>query len=131
MKIPKQAKRKAKALFRAAQVNGVLDENKFQQAVRIIVEQRPRGLMAVLVHLRHLVKLDIDRRTARIESPAPLGAETETSLRNTLARRYGAGLQITFHVNPALIGGLRIHVGSDVFDGTVSGRLKRLEESLA
>jgi F-type H+-transporting ATPase subunit delta len=131
MKIPKQAKRKAKALFRAAHVNGVLDENKFQQAVRIIVEQRPRGCMAVLVHLRHLVKLDIDRRTARIESPAPLGAETETSLRNTLARRYGAGLQITFHVNPALIGGLRIHVGSDVFDGTVSGRLKRLEESLA
>jgi F-type H+-transporting ATPase subunit delta len=131
MKVSKQAKRKAKALFNAAQGDGVLDENKLQQAVRMIAEQKPRGYLGMLAHLPHLVKLDIDRRTARIESPAPVGAATETNLRNTLARRYGAGLQVSFHVNPALIGGLRIRVGSDVFDGTVAGRLKRLEESLA
>jgi F-type H+-transporting ATPase subunit delta len=131
VKISKQAKRKAKALFHAAQADGVLDDGKLLQAVKIIVEQKPRGYLGLLSHLRHLVKLDIDRRTARVESPAALGAQMETELKNTLARRYGAGLQVSFHVNPALIGGLRIRVGSDVFDGTVSGRLKRLEESLA
>ena len=131
MKIPKQAKRKAKALFQAARADGLLDEGKLQRAVKLIAEEKPRGYLAILGHLQHLVKLDIDRRTARVESPAPLGAEMETDLRNRLTRRYGAGLQISFHVNPALIGGLRIRVGSDVFDGTVSGRLKRLEESLA
>jgi|SRR5688572_26544929 len=131
MKISKQAKRKAKVLFHAAQADGVLDEGKLLRGVTMIVEQKPRGYLAVLSHLQHLLKLDIDRRTARIESPTPLGADAEANLRNTLARRYGQGLQVSFHVNPALIGGLRIRVGSDVFDGTVSGRLKRLEESLA
>ena len=131
MKIPKQAKRKAKMLFQAARADGSLDEAKLQRAVKLIAEDKPRGYLAILGHLQHLVKLDIDRRTARVESPAPLGADVETDLKDKLARRYGSGLQISFHVNPALIGGLRIRVGSDVFDGTVSGRLKRLEESLA
>lgn len=131
MKITKQSKREAKALFRSLQANGVLDENKTRQAVQLIAEKKPRGYLAVLTHLQHLVKLDMERRTARIESATPLSGDMEANLKNTLAQRYGAGLNYSFHTNPALLGGLRIRVGSDVYDGTVSGRLKQLEESLA
>lgn len=131
MKIPKQARRKAKVLFKAARANGVLDEAKLQRAVKLVAEEKPRGFLPILAHLQHLVKLDLDRRTARVESPAALGADAQTDIRNKLTHRYGQGLQISFHANPALIGGLRIRVGSDVFDGTVSARLRQLEESLA
>ena len=131
MKVSKQSKREAKALFRSLSTNGVLDEAKMRQAVQLIAERKPRGYIGILGHLRRLVKLDMERRTARIESATPLSAEMETSLRNTLAQRYGAGLNYSFHTNPTLLGGLRIRVGSDVYDGTVSGRLKQLEESLA
>jgi len=41
---------------------------------------------------------------------------------------YGAGLNVTFAQNPALIGGMRVKVGSDVYDGSVSGRLAALQE---
>jgi len=34
---------------------------------------------------------------------------------------------VTFGVNPELIGGLRVKVASDVFDGSVRGRLAALE----
>jgi len=51
------------------------------------------------------------------------------SVKAHLAQRYGAGLDVGFAVNPALIGGLRVKVGSDVFDGSVMGRLASLEES--
>jgi F-type H+-transporting ATPase subunit delta len=131
MKISKQARRKAKALFRAVQPEGVFDEGKLRHALELIAAEKPRGYLGMLSHLQHLVKLDVDRRTARVESPAPLGADAEANLKNTLTRRYGPGLYISFHVNPSLIGGLRIRVGSDVFDGSVSGRLKQLEDSLA
>ena len=131
MKISKQSKREAKVLFRALQTNNVLDENKLRQAVQLIAEKKPRGYVGMLAHLKHLVKLDIERRTARVESATPLDGTMEANLKNTLASRYGAGLNYSFHTNPALLGGLRIRVGSDVYDGTVSGRLKQLEESLA
>lgn len=47
-----------------------------------------------------------------------------------LTQRYGAGLNIQFSQNPALVGGLRVKVGSDVYDGSVAARLTALAESL-
>ena len=131
MRIPKQAKRKAKALFKEVHANGAVDEARLLRAVQLLAAEKPRGYLPILSHLEHLTKLDVERRTAQIESSAPLDANTESKLRSTLERRYGQGLHISFQVNPALIGGLRIRVGSDVYDGTVAGRLKQLEESLA
>src|SRR6266545_3874361 len=122
MKIGKQSRRKAKALFRDLQANGVLDENRLLRAVQLIATEKPRGYLGMLTHLQHLTKLDVERRTARIETAARLDADMETKLRSTLTRRYGEGLQVSFHVNPALLGGLRIRVGSDVYDGTVASR---------
>jgi F-type H+-transporting ATPase subunit delta len=45
-----------------------------------------------------------------------------------LNRKYGAGLNIAFTQNPALLGGLRVQVGSDVYDGSVRARLDALRE---
>ena len=44
-----------------------------------------------------------------------------------IKKNYGAGVNISFGQNPALIGGLRIQVGSDLYDGSVRTRLDKLE----
>jgi len=129
MKISKQAKRDAKQLFNGCKVNGLLDDNRVRQAVGGVIAQKPRGYMAILSHLQRLVKLDLDRRKARIESPVVLPDTLRSSITTNLARRYGEGLDISFGVDPKLIGGLRVKVGSDVFDGSVRARLNALEES--
>ena len=94
-----------------------------------VIAAKPRGYLAILSHFKRLVKLDLERRSARIESAVPLTAELQASVENNLARLYGAGLNLSFAQNPALIGGLRIKVGSDVYDSTVQGRLAALQES--
>ena len=128
MKISKQARREAKELFRATQVNGVLDEAKARQAVDEVIRLKPRGFLGILSHFQRLVKLDIDRRSARVESVTPLDDAQQSGVKATLTKRYGAGLNFTFAQNPALIGGMRIKVGSDVFDGSIQSRLAQLEE---
>ena len=45
------------------------------------------------------------------------------------ASHYGAGLEINYSVDPALIGGMRIQVGSDLYDGSVKTRLEKLQQS--
>lgn len=128
MKISKQARRDAKDLFRAAQVNGVLDENKARQIVDEVLATKPRSYVALLSHFQRLVKLDMDRRNARIESVIALDDAQQNNVKATLTKRYGAGLSFTFAQNPALIGGMRIKVGSDVYDGSIQSRLAQLEE---
>jgi F-type H+-transporting ATPase subunit delta len=85
--------------------------------------------VAILSHFQRLVKLDIERRAARVESATPLSSELQGRVKQQLNQLYGAGLTISFAENPALIGGLRIKAGSDVFDGSVQARLNALAES--
>ena len=129
MKISKQFRREAKQLFRACVVDGLLDEARVRAAVGRLLEEKPRGYLAVLAHLHRLVKLDVQRRTATVESALPPTPSLREGIQANLGRLYGPGLSLSFTANPALIGGLRIKVGCDVYDGTVQARLERLAES--
>ena len=129
MKISKQERREGKELFRATFVNGVMDEGRVRKATGALLAQKPRGYVGILAHLQRLVKLEIARRTAKIESATELSPQEQATVQANLTKRYGQGLSISFVHNAALIGGMRIKVGSDVYDGSVQGRLNALKES--
>ena len=127
MKLTKQARRDAKQLFVACTSKGLLDEAKVRLAVSEVIVQRPRGYVGILSHLQRLVKLDIDRRMARVENAVETPPAMVQAIKTNLAKQYGPGLDVTFWINPALIGGLKIQVGCDVYDGSVAARLAELE----
>jgi len=129
MKINKQSKREAKALFQSCITDGLLQDALVRSAVQGVLQSKPRGYQAVLSHFQRLLRLDLDRRTARIESAVPLAPELEARVKSDLTRVYGPGLNISFSQNAALIGGMRVQVGSDVYDGSVQGRLEQLQQS--
>jgi F-type H+-transporting ATPase subunit delta len=129
MKITKQEQREARELFRSCLVNGVLDESRARQAVNLLAELKPRGYVHILARLHRLVKLDVAKRTVHVENAVETTPAQKASLQASLAKHYGPGLDLNFATNPALIGGLRIQVGSDLYDGTVRTRLEKLQQS--
>ena len=129
VKISKQEQREARQLYRSCQANGLLDENRVRRAVSLLVSEKPRGYVGILSRLHRLVKLDLEQHAASVESAAPLAADLQASVAARMKRIYGAGLDISFRQNPALVGGLRIQVGSDLYDGSVKTRLEQLEQS--
>ena len=129
MKISKLAQREARELFRSCHVNGLLDEARVRTALTLLVEKKPRGYVEILSRLHRLVKLELEQRAARVESAVPLAADLQAEVAGQLQKLYGAGLHLTFAENPALIGGLKIQVGSDLYDGSVKMRLEQLEQS--
>ena len=131
MKITKQARRDAKRLFKSCTVSGLLEAGRVRQAVSAVATRKPRGYAAILAQFERLVRLETERHTARIEAAAPLSPELQSALQASLTRRHGAGLQFEMASNPALLGGLRIKVGSNVYDGSVRARLAALEEGLS
>ena len=129
MKITKTARREAKSLFEACRVNGVLDDGRVRGAVTAVIAQKPRGYVGILEHFQRLVKLDIQRRTARVENAVETSPALAQQLTSTLEKRYGKGLNVSFAVDRTLIGGRRIQVGSDIFDSSVAARLRDLAAS--
>jgi F-type H+-transporting ATPase subunit delta len=129
MKNVRQTRRQAKRLFGLCLVNGLLDEGRVRQAAQQVIAANRRDGPALLSRFLYLVKLDRARHTAEVESAAPLPADLQESIKSGLERTYGPGISVSFAQNPALIGGMRIKVGSDVYDGSVRGALAVLERS--
>jgi F-type H+-transporting ATPase subunit delta len=126
----RKAKRTARQLFRLCVVDGRLDDARARRVGRRLAASPRRGSLAILTQFQRLVRLDRDRHTAFVESAVPLDGAERARIAAELAGRYGAGLATAFAQNPALIAGVRIKVGSDVYDGSVRGGLAALDARL-
>ncbi len=129
MKISKAAAASARRLFGLCQTDGRLEEAKLRTVISRLIEAKPRDYRAILVAIQRLTRLEIERRQVTVESAVALDSATQQRVVAGLAQQYGADLVISYQTTPALIGGLRIRVGNDVFDGSVKGRLDRLAEA--
>src|SRR5262249_24490891 len=136
MKIPRRARREARRLFRACLKDGLLDEARATRVATRIAKGGRRGSLAVMSYFHRLVSLDLSRHRALVESATPLPLDFPTPLpvgfrdrvQASLSRAYGPGYTTSFEENPALIAGMRVKVGSDVYDGSVRTALTVLEE---
>jgi F-type H+-transporting ATPase subunit delta len=129
MKITKHAKRDAKQLYRLCLVKGLLDENRVRQVVAGVVTSGRRDCPSILAHFLRLVRIDCAEHTAIVQSATPLPADLQAVVQSGLTHRYGPGLATVFAQRPELIGGIRIQVGCDVYDGSVRAGLAALENS--
>ncbi len=128
MKTTRRARKLARRLFRACFVAGQLDEARARQAAARVAGTGRRGRLPILTHFARLVSLEQARHRAVVESARPLPADLRTSVEPSLARRYGPGLRTSFSEEPVLIGGMRVRVASDVYDGSVRAALRALEQ---
>jgi F-type H+-transporting ATPase subunit delta len=126
MKVSKVAKTSAQRIFRLCMVTGSLNESLLRSAMQKLVTQKPRDYQAILVTLKRLVRLEIERKQVTIESATSLDLEERSRAADFVSAQYGNDLTYTYKVTPELLGGLRIQVGNDVLDGSVKGRIDRL-----
>jgi F-type H+-transporting ATPase subunit delta len=129
MTTTKQAVRDAKQLFRFCLLGGRVDEDRVRMAVQKVLQVKRRGYLTVLRHFVRLLKLEYERHAAKIESAVPLPPDLRIRVQMGLERAYGPGLTALFTQNSGLIGGMRIKVGSDVYDNSVRSVLATLARS--
>ena len=130
MKASRKTRRASRRLYRLCLVDGRLDADRIGLVAKRIGGSGRRGTLAILGDLLRLVRLDRDQHRAVVESATPLADDLRRDVETSLARLYGAGLHTSFELNPRLIGGMRIRVGSDVYDASVRARLAALEARL-
>lgn len=131
MKISKEVRRTSRQLFRACLVNGKLDDSRVRIVVNQITASKPRGYLAMLDSFAGLVRNEVESQRAVVESATPLADGIQKELKTSLSQKYGRELSLEFHIKPELLGGVRVKVGSDVWDGSVKARLEALKASLS
>ncbi len=127
--------RTAGADRKAALVRTLLAGRAAPETVRLAVQAatNPRGTRTESV-LEGFVEAAARRRrqlVAEVTSAVPLDADRRDRLAAALRRLYGREIRLNVDVDPHVVGGLRVQVGGELIDGTVSGRLDEARRRLA
>lgn len=130
MKTTKEARQLARQLFRSSLSEGKIDREKVSSLVNSVLAEKPRHYLGALEAFQKLLRLELSKRHAVIESAMPLPSSTAESIAQNLRQKYGSDLTTEFSVNADLIGGMRVKIGSDVWDGSVREKLNHLQEQI-
>ncbi len=129
MKVTKDAAAAGKRLFRLCATGNRLNEDKLRTVIKALVERKPRNYRGILATLHRQVRLDLAQRHVIVESAKQLDEATGKNIANKMLSEHGDGLTFEYKINPALLGGIRIRKGDDVWDGSVKGRLDKLADA--
>ncbi|MDO5025494.1 MAG: F0F1 ATP synthase subunit delta [Trueperella sp.] len=115
---------------------GLLDSafpnsNDFTRALlnRAVTQADRRTVTATLVEYITAAAEAGEHIVAAVTSAMPLKREQEDRLARILTETYGREVRLHVGIDPAVIGGLRIHIGEDVIDGTIASRITAAREA--
>jgi F-type H+-transporting ATPase subunit delta len=130
MKLNKEIRRHSRKMLQASFTDGQLDPGRIASLVDSVIAEKPRNYVDVLKNYKRLLRLEVEKRHATIETASEVDPAIRSEIAAKLKSKYGDDLTTDFRVDPQLLGGMRIRVGSDVWDGSVRNRLERLQHEL-
>lgn len=126
MPAPKKVRTTAKLLLALSLENGQLSEAKVRDILVWFEQKPPARAAAVLREYQRLVSREYNRSRARIEFSGTLASDAIPSILAKLTKLYHRPIDATTTENPSLIAGLRISIGDDVFERSISAQLETL-----
>lgn len=130
MAADKQTKRLAKQLFKLSVVDGAVSAERVAGVLGWIEKHSPRHPLALLRNYHRLVSAEIARSRAVVEHAGPLNDATLRMIEIAMTRKYARTITSVARPNPRLLAGLRVRVGSDVYESSVAGQLATLSASV-
>jgi F-type H+-transporting ATPase subunit delta len=117
-----------------ALVRGLL-ENRYAPAAVRLAEQSVAGshrtVAVAMAEYQKVAAAHRNRLVATVRVARELGEADQQRLAGVLAGQYGRPVHLNVVVDPEVVGGMRVEIGDDVIDGTVSTRLDEARRRLA
>jgi F-type H+-transporting ATPase subunit delta len=130
MHASKQSQLLARQLYRLSLVDGAVSAERVVGVLAYLQTHPPRQVLAVLKHYRRLIARQLARHHALVEHAGMIDAAILRAVAEAFSRKYQRPVTASARPNPALIAGLRIRVGDDVYESSIAGQLAALIPSL-
>jgi len=104
---------------------------RFQGYLGVLADNGRLSLCAEIFRLFQQLRQVAEKRLeVRVVSATPLQSSEAERMQSALAKRFDCDITLNNDVDPEVLGGAIIYAGDQVIDGSIIGRLKRLETSL-
>lgn len=126
----KQAQQLARQLFRLSFVAGELSAERVAGVLEYVEKHAVPHPHAVLSAYHRLVAGEVARGQAVVEHAGPISPTTLSTIGATMAGKYQRKITPIAQRNDALLAGLRVRVGDDVYESSVAGQLAALASAV-
>ncbi|MEI6108134.1 MAG: F0F1 ATP synthase subunit delta [Opitutae bacterium] len=130
MRGDKKTKQLAKQLFRLSLANGQVSPEQVAGVLGYIEKTAPRHALPLLKLYQHAIVTELAKSHARVEHAGPLAATTLAQIAAALTKKYSRPVTASAQPNAHLLAGLRVRIGSDVYESTVAGQLTQLASAV-
>lgn len=130
MNSDKKEKDFVRKLVQLSVVDGQLNEERVAAVLESLSSRPPRPLRRLLKVYRRGLFLELRRSQALVEHAGDLDSAAYAALEKTFSEQYGRPITVESRQRPDLIAGIRVRVGDDVYDSSISGRLAALSASI-
>lgn len=122
----KQIQQLARQFFAMSVVNGELSSDRVAGVLQYIEKHKPANSVAVLKAYQRLVAAEVARGQAIVEHAGSVNDATLANIGGAMTRKYSRKVTPIARRNDALLAGLRVRVGDDVYESSVAGQLAAL-----
>ncbi|MFF5211329.1 F0F1 ATP synthase subunit delta [Streptosporangium sp. NPDC000396] len=124
---PEQAKRE----LLGSLLGGKVAPSTLRLITQLVVHPRGRSLDRGLEEFGNLVAAQRQRLVAVVRSAVEFSEEQKQRLATWLRTSYGRDVHLNVEVDPRVLGGFSVHIGDDLIDTTVAGRIEEVRRRLA
>jgi F-type H+-transporting ATPase subunit delta len=126
----KQIQQLARQFFKMSIVDGALSADRVAGVLQYVEKHRPPNSLAVLKAYQRLIAAEVARGQAMIEHAGAMPAPQVEQIAAAMSKKYGRKITSAAKRNDALLAGLRVRVGDDVYESSVAGQLATLAASV-
>jgi F-type H+-transporting ATPase subunit delta len=126
MRASKQSRQFARQLFRISLADGQVSAERVSAVLAHIAHQPPRQPLAVLRHYQRLITNQLARNSALVEYAGVIDDGMLRTIEAAFTRGYQRPITASAKPNPALIAGLRIRIGDDLYESSIASELAAL-----
>lgn len=107
-------------------------ENVVKNTLKLLVKRQRFDLTSLIIQQFIAIVNDVEQvAEVTVQSVRELTKSETKKLQKKLAKRFDKKtINITNVVNPDIIGGLHIRIGNTIIDGTIKGKLRRIERTI-
>jgi F-type H+-transporting ATPase subunit delta len=126
----KVAQQLARQLFKMSVVGGSVSAERVGGVLAYLEKNSPRNPLMVLKAYQRLVAAEVAKGVALVEHAGAINDAMLAAIAAAMTRRYGRAVTAQARPNPALLAGIRVHVGDDIFESSVAGQLASLASAV-
>lgn len=130
MAADKQTKLLAKQLFKLSVVQGTVSPEQVTGVLGWIEKHSPRHPLSLLRTYHRYIVNELAKSRALVEHAGPVSDATLKMIETAMTQKYRRSVAAVASPNPKLLAGLRVRVGSDVYESSISRQLAVLSSSV-